>query len=264
MLKLLEEARVRAFWRAGGGARRAVDRRARSPATRAAALLTLIARQEIVYLQPVPYGQRSARCADVVRQGRRLQPRGLLRDLQSRRGTRPQVVYARAFTVVVKVDTETGRPTRWGEAERAAWAQYLDEPIRVRPGGADRSAVRRRPVPATRITTSCATLANSSRRGSTGARSRAPGRCWRSGTPARRAATRPPAPDGATTGRVEAGELEPRVRPGLPVRPQDRLLDGDVGHVGEHGAVERRVVADRPPHADPQRRCGTALGVGLR
>jgi acyl-CoA thioester hydrolase len=40
-----------------------------------------------------------------------------------------QALYARATTVVVKVDAETGRPLRLSAAERAAWEPYLGEPI---------------------------------------------------------------------------------------------------------------------------------------
>ena len=40
-----------------------------------------------------------------------------------------QVVYARATTVVVKVDASTGRPLRLSDAERAAWRPYLGAPI---------------------------------------------------------------------------------------------------------------------------------------
>ncbi len=40
-----------------------------------------------------------------------------------------QTVYARATTVVVKVDAATGRPMRLSAAERAAWTPYLGEPI---------------------------------------------------------------------------------------------------------------------------------------
>ena len=53
MLKLLEEARVRAFWRPGEGEH--------GPSTAVlssgldAGVITLVARQEIEYLAPVPY-----------------------------------------------------------------------------------------------------------------------------------------------------------------------------------------------------------------
>ncbi|WP_429978134.1 acyl-CoA thioesterase [Microbacterium sp. NRRL B-14842] len=80
MLKLLEEARVRAFWRAGPGEQ--------APSTAVLdsgieeGILTLIARQEIEYLAPVPYQRRPVGGADVVREARWLERRGLLRGAQ--------------------------------------------------------------------------------------------------------------------------------------------------------------------------------------
>ena len=40
-----------------------------------------------------------------------------------------QTVLARATTVVVKVDAESGRPLRLSATERAAWSPYLGEPV---------------------------------------------------------------------------------------------------------------------------------------
>jgi acyl-CoA thioester hydrolase len=40
-----------------------------------------------------------------------------------------QTVYARATTVVVKVDAATGRPLRLTADERAAWEPFVGEPI---------------------------------------------------------------------------------------------------------------------------------------
>ena len=44
-------------------------------------------------------------------------------------GEGDQTVYARATTVVVKVDAATGRPLRLSAEERAAWTPYLGAPI---------------------------------------------------------------------------------------------------------------------------------------
>ncbi len=128
MLKLLEEARVRAFWIPEAG----------EPAPETAVLesgvrtgvLTLIARQEIEYIAPVPYqrhpldiqlwfsalgGSSIEVCYEVCSP---LEASG------------EQRVYARAATTVVKVDASTGRPLRLSPDERAAWTPYLDEPVR--------------------------------------------------------------------------------------------------------------------------------------
>ena len=39
------------------------------------------------------------------------------------------MLYARATAVVVLVDTASGRPIRWSETERSAWAPYVGDPI---------------------------------------------------------------------------------------------------------------------------------------
>ncbi|WP_241245844.1 thioesterase family protein [Microbacterium sp. 4R-513] len=130
MLKLLEEARVRAFWQPDPGET--------APPTAVldsglhSGVLTLIARQEIEYLAPVPYqrfpldvqmwfgklgGSSIEVCYEVC------SPREMA-DADGR-----QTVYARATTVVVKVDAASGRPLRLTPEERAAWTPYQGEPI---------------------------------------------------------------------------------------------------------------------------------------
>ena len=129
MLKLLEEARVRAFWLPHPGET--------APGTAVldsglhSGVLTLIARQEIEYLAPVPYqrhpldvqlwfgklgGSSIEVCYEVC-------------SPVETAGQNGQVVYARATTVVVKVDAKTSRPLRLSDAERAAWTPYLGAPI---------------------------------------------------------------------------------------------------------------------------------------
>jgi acyl-CoA thioester hydrolase len=126
MLKLLEEARVRVFWRPEPGED--------APATAVlesgihAGVLTLIARQEIEYYAPVPYGRHPLDvqlwfshlggssievCYDVCS------------PLATATDAAPQSVYARAATTVVKVDAVTGRPLRLSTQEREAWSPYL-------------------------------------------------------------------------------------------------------------------------------------------
>lgn len=124
MLKILEEARVRAFWRPGEG------EQAPSTAVLDSAVpsdvLTLIARQEIEYVAPVPYqrhpldvqmwfakvsGSSIEVCYEVCSPIETAPPAG-------------QQVYARATTIVVKVDAASGRPLRLTAEERAAWEPY--------------------------------------------------------------------------------------------------------------------------------------------
>lgn len=132
MLKLLEEARLRAFWHGddeGEALPTAVFDMSvlESGGERA----TLIARQEIEYLRPVPYSQRpldvrmwigamGGSSADICF------------EVFSPVGDAEQVLYARATAVVVLVDTASGRPIRWSAAERAAWGPYVGDPIEYR------------------------------------------------------------------------------------------------------------------------------------
>lgn len=135
MLKLLEEARLRAFWRGDD------DAAALPTAVFDMSVLesggeraTLIARQEIEYLRPVPYSQRpldvrmwigamGGSSADICF------------EVFSPVGAGEPVLYARATAVVVLVDTASGRPIRWSTAERDAWAPYVGEPIQYRRRG---------------------------------------------------------------------------------------------------------------------------------
>ncbi|MFS0867337.1 acyl-CoA thioesterase [Microbacterium sp. 179-B 1A2 NHS] len=129
MLKLLEEARIRAFWEPGVG-ETAPSTAVLAPGV-GAGILTLIARQEIEYLHPVPYqrhpldvqlwfgkigGSSVEVCYEVCSPRETAGPDG-------------QTVYARATAVVVKVDAETGRPLRLSDRERSAWTPFQGEPI---------------------------------------------------------------------------------------------------------------------------------------
>lgn len=129
MLKLLEEARVRAFWRPA--ANETGPTTAVLDSGLASGTLTLVARQEIEYLAPVPYqrdpldvqmwfgslgGSSIEVCYEVC------SPRETA-------GEEGQTIYARASTVVVKVDASTGRPMRLSDEERAVWAEYSEDPI---------------------------------------------------------------------------------------------------------------------------------------
>lgn len=126
MLKLLEEARVRAFWKAAPG------EEAPETALLASGIdqgtLTLIARQEIEYLAPVPYQRRPLEvqmwfgkiggssidvCYEVFNDPTHDE----------------RVLYARSTAVIVLVDAVTGRPTRVNDEMRRIWTRYVGEPI---------------------------------------------------------------------------------------------------------------------------------------
>ncbi|TFD63094.1 acyl-CoA thioesterase [Cryobacterium ruanii] len=127
MLRLLEEARILAFWvteddGAIGASTAVLDGRP------GAATLTLIARQEIEYLAPVPYlrqpldvrlwlGKLGGASLDVCY------------EVYSPEGVTPEQLYARANTTIVLVDAASERPRRINDTERAAWTPYLDAPI---------------------------------------------------------------------------------------------------------------------------------------
>ncbi|WP_405376050.1 MULTISPECIES: acyl-CoA thioesterase [unclassified Microbacterium] len=126
MLKLLEEARVRAFWIPRKG--ELVPTTAVIDATAGSGELTLIARQEIEYLAPVPYqrdpidvqmwfGKIGGSSAEVCY------------EVYSPVTTEPRVLYARASTVIVQVDAVSGRPVRLSPSIRAAWEPYVGESL---------------------------------------------------------------------------------------------------------------------------------------
>lgn len=129
MLKLLEEARLRAFWRPEDGTDAAptavFDM---SVLEGGGARATLIARQEIEYLKPVPYGQRPLDVQLWIGSigGSSVE---VCYEVFSPAGDETQVLYARATAVVVLVDTESGRPTRWAPTDRATWAPFAGDPI---------------------------------------------------------------------------------------------------------------------------------------
>jgi len=131
MLRLLEEARIQAFWsndEPGGAAPATVASTAVLDGRPGAATLTLIARLEIEYLAPVPYlrapidiqlwiGKLGGASLDVCY------------EVCSPAGTVPAQVFARASTTIVLVDALTGRPRKINEIERAAWTPYLEAPL---------------------------------------------------------------------------------------------------------------------------------------
>lgn len=126
MLKLLEEARVRTFWVAVAGDT--------APSTAvissglSAGALTLIARQEIEYLAPVPYRREPL---DIQLWFGKIGGSSIevCYEVFSPVGDVPQTLYARATSVVVMVDAQTGRPMRLSTQMREAWAPYLGAPI---------------------------------------------------------------------------------------------------------------------------------------
>ncbi|MEV1129393.1 thioesterase family protein [Agromyces sp. NPDC049794] len=132
MLSLLEEARIQAFWASDDTSEHAVGATtAVIDATSGSDTLTLIARQEVEYLAPIPYqrqpldielwiGHMGGASLDVCY------------EVFSPVGVQPRALYTRATTTIVLVDATSGRPRRIGDAERAAWEPYLGEPLAYR------------------------------------------------------------------------------------------------------------------------------------
>ncbi len=136
MLRLLEEARIQAFWShpaAEDGTRaQSAWPTAVIDAGPGAEVSTLVARQEIEYLRPLGYrrtpvvvemwlGHLGGASLDVCYE---------VRDPGEPAPER--VTYARAVTTLVLVDTATGTPRRIGAEQRDAWSDYVEEPVTIR------------------------------------------------------------------------------------------------------------------------------------
>jgi acyl-CoA thioester hydrolase len=135
MLRLLEEARIQAFWVADDGSDgESLDTLAAGASTAiidgrpGAETLTLIARQEVEYLLPVPYLRDPL---DIELWIGRLGGASLevCYEIFTPAGVEPRKLFTRASTTLVMVDASTERPRRINDRERDAWSPYLDDPI---------------------------------------------------------------------------------------------------------------------------------------
>jgi acyl-CoA thioester hydrolase len=129
MLRLLEEARIQAFWfddevDPGSGTGTAVlDGRP------GAATLTVIARLEAEYLLSIPYLRQPV---DIRLWLGKLGGASLevCYEVWGPVDTEPAVMYAQASTTIVLIDAATQRPRKISAGERAAWLPYLEDPVR--------------------------------------------------------------------------------------------------------------------------------------
>lgn len=125
MLRILEEARIQAFWRPdhGEGADTAV-----MDARPGAEMIALIARQELEYLAPIPYMRAPV---DIEMWIGRIGGASLEigYEVYSPTGAVPRVLFTRAATTLVMVTASTGRPARIPDVQRAAWLPYLEDPV---------------------------------------------------------------------------------------------------------------------------------------
>jgi acyl-CoA thioester hydrolase len=127
MLRILEEARIQAFWRPDDGSGPGADT-AILDARPGAETISIIARQEIEYLAPIPYMRAPL---DIEMWIGRIGGASLeiCYEVYSPAGVAPRVLFTKAATTLVMVTAATGRPERIGEELRAAWAPYLEEPV---------------------------------------------------------------------------------------------------------------------------------------
>ena len=126
MLRLLEEARIQAFWRPDEGQEGSPT--AVIDARPGAEMISLIARQEVEYVAPIPYMRAPI---DIEMWVGRIGGASLeiCYELYSPEGVTPRVLFTRAATTLVMVTAATGRPQRIPDELRSVWEPYLEEPV---------------------------------------------------------------------------------------------------------------------------------------
>jgi acyl-CoA thioester hydrolase len=126
MLRLLEEARIQAFWRPDEGFEGAPT--AVIDARPGAEMISLIARQEVEYVAPIPYMRAPI---DIEMWVGRIGGASLeiCYELYSPEGVTPRVLFTRAATTLVMVTAATGRPQRIPGELRSVWEPYVEEPV---------------------------------------------------------------------------------------------------------------------------------------
>jgi len=128
MLRLLEEARIEAFWRPDADGDADARPTAVLDARPGAATLTLIARQEIEYLAPIPYLRSPI---DIEMWIGRIGGASIeiCYEVYSPEGVEPRVLYTVAATTLVMVDAASGRPARVPDELRELFAPYIEAPV---------------------------------------------------------------------------------------------------------------------------------------
>jgi acyl-CoA thioester hydrolase len=130
MLRLLEEARIDAFW-STDGATDETSTAAVLDGSPGADTMTLIARQELEYLVPIPYLRAPL---DIQIWVGRLGGASLevCYEVWSPVGVEPARLFTKAATTIVLVDAATDLPRRISESERSAWQPYVEPPLTFR------------------------------------------------------------------------------------------------------------------------------------
>jgi len=125
LLRILEEARISAFWASSDPDRPTT---AILDATPGAQTVTLIARLEIEYLKPIPYQREPLNISMWISHmgGASLD---LCYEVTDQAGAQK---YARALTTIVMADAQTQKPRRLTPEERSAWEPFRGEPLKFR------------------------------------------------------------------------------------------------------------------------------------
>lgn len=118
LLRILEEARIQAFWASAASPRPATAILDAAPGSET---VTLIARQEIEYLQAIPYQHQPLRIEMWISHmgGASIDLCYEVYDHAS------EQKFARALTTIVMADAQTQKPRRITAAERKVWQNLL-------------------------------------------------------------------------------------------------------------------------------------------
>ena len=128
MLRLLEIARIEAFW----GSDQSKHHTGILDASPGSATATFVARQEIEYVAPLSYRQEPVTVELWIGHvgGASIDVSYRIRDAVSPGEHAPDpVVYAIASTTLVMVDTASNRPRRLTPKEREVWADFVYPPV---------------------------------------------------------------------------------------------------------------------------------------
>lgn len=127
LLRLLEEARIQAFWRPDEGSLQTTAT-AVLDARPGAETITLIARQEIEYVAPIPYMRDPI---DIELWIGRIGGASfeVCYELYSPVGVTPRLLYSRAVSTLVMVDSASGAPQRISKELRDIWTPYVEESV---------------------------------------------------------------------------------------------------------------------------------------
>ncbi len=127
LLRVLEEARVRALWRTDDSGSDGVDQGlALIDAAPGATTMTLVARHEVEYRAPISY-QRTP--LDVQLWIGRIGGASIDICYEVRAQQTERAAAAVGATTVVLVDADSGSPRRISSEERTAWESYCETPV---------------------------------------------------------------------------------------------------------------------------------------